>query len=124
MRMRRTEGDDERKELNVGFGHRARAKDSFDRIIVISVGFILRRCFGVSFYKGRIIYGDRIKSQRRFSLCSLAKHGREFSSVVSRRFYNKFVLVRDSGLCLFAEESLQQTNQNLAETSCIKASGL
>ena len=84
---------------------------------------MLRQCFEVSFYEGRIICDDRIKLQRRFSLCSLAKHGREFSSVASRKFYNKFVLVRDSGLCLFAEESLRQTNQNLAETKCIKASG-
>ena len=97
-------GDTERGELNVCFGHKMHAKD---RIIVISVKFILRQCFGVLFYEGRIICGNRIKLQRRFSLCSLAKHGREFSSVVSRKFYNKFVLVRDSGLCLFVEKSLQ-----------------
>ena len=34
----------------------------------------------------------------------------EFSSVVIRKFHNKFVLVRDSGLYLFAKESLQRTN--------------
>ena len=54
---------------------------------------------------------------------SVAERGREFSSVVSRKFYNTFVLVRDSGLCLFAEKSLQRINQNLAETNCIKATG-
>ena len=34
----------------------------FDRITVISVEFILRQCFRVLFYEGRIIYVDRIKS--------------------------------------------------------------
>ena len=79
--------------------------------------------FGDWFYGDRIICIERIKLQRWFSLCSLVKHGREFSSVVSREFYNTFVLIRDSGLCLFAEKSLQRNNQNLAEANCIKASG-
>ena len=48
---------------------------------------------------------------------------KEFSSVVSRDFYNIFLLVRDSGLGLFAEKSLQRINQNLAEANCLKASG-
>ena len=54
---------------------------------------------------------------------TVAERGREFSSVVSRKFYNIFVLVRESGLCLFAEKSLRQISQNLAETNCIKVSG-
>ena len=54
---------------------------------------------------------------------AVAERGREFLSVLSRKFYNIFVLVRESGLCLFAEKNLQLINQNLAETNCIKASG-
>ena len=54
---------------------------------------------------------------------AVAERGRDFLSVVSRKFYNTFVLVRNSGLCLFAEENLQRINQNLAEANCIKASG-
>ena len=54
---------------------------------------------------------------------AVAECKRELSSVVSRDSYNTFVLVRDSGLCLFAEKSLQRINQNLAEANCIKASG-
>ena len=53
----------------------------------------------------------------------LGERRREFSSVVSRDFYNTFVLVRDSSLYLFAEKNLQRINQNLAEANCIKASG-
>ena len=44
--------------------------------------------------------------------------------VVSYNFYNTFVLVRGSGLCLFAEKNLQRINQNLAKANSIKASGL
>ena len=55
---------------------------------------------------------------------AVTERRREFLSVVSRDFYNTFVLVRDNGLCLFAEKSLQRINQNLAEAKCIKASGL
>ena len=54
---------------------------------------------------------------------SVAECVREFSSVVSCKLYDIFVLVRDSGLCLFAEKSLRRINQNLAEANCIKASG-
>ena len=54
---------------------------------------------------------------------AVAERRREFLSVVSRKFYNTFVLVRDSGLCLFAEKSFQRINQNLAEANSIKASG-
>ena len=72
---------------------------------MISVECILHQCFGVLFYEGRIICGDRIKLQCRFLLCSLAKHGREFLSVVSRKFYNKFVLIKDSGLGLSVKKS-------------------
>ena len=42
---------------------------------------------------------------------AVAERGREFLSVASRKLYNIFVLVRDSGLCLFAEKSLL-TNQS------------
>ena len=48
------ECDDERRELSIGL----RGKGFFDRIIVISVEFILRQCFGVLFYEGRIIFGN------------------------------------------------------------------
>ena len=51
----------------------------------------------------------------------IAEIEREFLSVVSPKSYNTFVLVRDNGLCLFAEEILQRINQNLAEDNCIKA---
>ena len=54
---------------------------------------------------------------------AVAERGREFSSDMSRKFYNTFVLVRDSSLCLFAEKNLRQINQKLAEINCIKASG-
>ena len=91
----------------------------FDCIAMISVTIVFAPVFEDWFYEGRIICIKRIKLQRWFSLRS----GREFSSVASRDFYNTFVLVRDSGLCLFAEKSLQRINQNLAETNCIKASG-
>ena len=76
-----------------------RGEGFFDPITVISVELILHQSFGVSFYEGRIICGDRIKLQRRFSLCSLAKRRREFSSGVSRKFYNTFVLVSVVILC-------------------------
>ena len=39
-----------------------RGERFFDRITMISVEFILRQCFGVLFYEGRIICVDRIKS--------------------------------------------------------------
>ena len=39
-----------------------RGKGFFDRITVISVELILRQCFGVLFYEGRIVCFDRIKS--------------------------------------------------------------
>ena len=39
-----------------------RSEGFFDRITVISVEFILRQCFAVLFYEGRIICVDRIKS--------------------------------------------------------------
>ena len=42
---------------------------------------------------------------------AVAERRREFSSVVSRGFYNKFVLVRDSSLCLLVEKSLKRINQ-------------
>ena len=48
-----------------------------------------------------------IELNRSADFCfAVAERGGEFSSVVSRKFYNTLVLVRDSGLCLFAEESL------------------
>ena len=53
----------------------------------------------------------------------VAQRRREFLSVVSRDFYNTFVLVRDSGLYLFAEKSLLRINQNLAEVNGIKPLG-
>ena len=116
--------DDERRELSVGLAWSLalveRDEGFFDRIIVISVEFILRQCFGVLFYEGTIICGVLNRSADfRFAV---AERGKEFSSVVSHKFYNTFILVRYSGLCLFAEESLQRINQNLAKANCIKAS--
>ena len=54
---------------------------------------------------------------------AVAERRREFLSVMSHKFYNILILVRDSGLCLFAEKSLQQINQNIIEANYIKASG-
>ena len=64
--------------------------------------------FGDCFYGGRIICIERIELQRSDFRFAVAERRREFSSVVSRDFYNTFVLVRDGGLCLFG---------------CIKATG-
>ena len=55
---------------------------------------------------------------------AVAERGKEFSSVVSRKFYNISVSVRDSGICLFAEINIQRINQNLTKANCKKASGL
>ena len=99
-----------------------RGEGFLNRIAVISVEFILRQCFGVLFYESRIIVLIELSRNADFRF-PVAERGREFSSGVSCKFYNTFVLVRDSGLCLFAEESLQRINQNLAEANCIKASG-
>ena len=52
-----------------------------------------------------------------------AERGKEFLSVVSRELYNTFVLVRDSGLCLFVEKSLQRINPSLVQANCINTSG-
>ena len=38
-------------------------------------------------------------------------------------FCNTFVLIRDSGLCLFLEKGLQRINPSLGQANCIKASG-
>ena len=42
---------------------------------------------------------------------------------VGRKFCNAFVLIRDSGLCLFVKKSLQRINPSLGQGNCIKASG-
>ena len=48
-----------------------------------------------------------IELSRSADFCfAVAERGREFLSVVNRKFYHTFVLVRDSVLCLFAEESI------------------
>ena len=66
------------------------------------------------------VFGDWLSCSADFRF-AVGERGEEFSSVVSRKFYNTLVLVRDSGLCLFAEISLQRINQNLAEANYIKA---
>ena len=70
-----------------------RCEGFFDRITVISVEFILRQCFGVLFYEGRIFVLIELSCSADFRF-AVAERGREFSSVVSRKFYNTFVLVR------------------------------
>ena len=98
-----------------------RGKGFFDGITVISVEFILCQCFEFCSTKVESFVLIELSRSADFRF-AVAKRGREFSSVVSRKFYNTFLLVRDSGLCLFAEKSLQRINQNLAKANCIKAS--
>ena len=52
------------------------------------------------------------------SLCSVAKRGIEISSVVT--FGNTFVLIRDSGLCLFVKKSLQRINPSFCSNQLYK----
>ena len=82
----------------------------------------LRQCLEIDFTEVELVVLNELSCSADFCFV-VAERGREFLSVVSRKFYNRFVLVRDSGLCFFAEKSLQRINQNLAETNCIRASG-
>ena len=83
-----------------------RGEGFFDRITVINVKFILRRCF-FEFCSTKVESFVLIELSRSADFrFAVAKRRREFSSVVSPKFENTFVLVRDSGLCLFAEKSL------------------
>ena len=113
--------DDERRELSVGLAWSA-VKDS---LIILHRRVLNLFCANVlEFCSTKVESFVLIELSRRADFgFSVAERRREFSSVVSRKFYNAFVLVRDCGLCLFAEESLQQINQNLAEANCIKVSG-
>ena len=82
----------------------------------------LRQCLEIGSMEVELFALNELSSSADFRF-AVAERRREFLSVVSPDFYNTFVLVRDSGLCLFAEKNLQQINQNLAEANCIKASG-
>ena len=69
----------------------------------------LRQCFDIGSTEVELFALNELSCSADFRF-AVAERGRKFSSVVSRDFYNTFVLVRDSGLFLFAEKSLQQNN--------------
>ena len=94
----------------------------FDRIALISVIIVFASVLEIGSTEVELFALNELSCSADFRF-AVAERRREFSLVVSRDFYNTFVLVRDSDLCSFAEKSLQRINQNLAEANCIKASG-
>ena len=87
-----------------------------------SVVIVLRQCLEISSMEVELFVLDEINCSVDFAL-QWQSVEKNFSSVVSREFYNTFVLVRDSGLCLFMEKSLRRNNPSLVQANCIKSLG-
>ena len=82
-----------------------RGEGFLDRITVTSVEFICASVLEFCSTKVESFVLIELSRSADFRF-AVAERRKEFSSIVSRKFYDTFVLVKDSGLCLFAEKSL------------------
>ena len=110
MRTRSIEGRrSERRKKESGRRETIKAKNVALREsrIGASVEFILRQCFGVVFYRGRLF----VLVGSSYSVDFALQFGKAWNRIfVDREFCNTFVLIRDSDVCLSVKKSLERTN--------------